>query len=135
MEPIKRMRASERTRAVSLAVHAAGLALFTAINDGDSKLPPSILETLPTYYGSPYISEPLSAGDVAGLIEARRMTNAALDDAQGGNYVPAPERIALAAMDAALTLLGIDPRAEREPLAQGVPRSDDRDQAEHGSLA
>lgn len=124
--PLRRI-ASARTRAVSLAVHAAGLTLYTAIKDGDSALPESILETLPTYYGRPNLDEPLAPGDVAGLIEARNKTNEALEGRTqvGRDYVPEPERIALATMDAALILLGISPHAEREPLSQGIPRSND----------
>jgi len=104
--------ASTQTRAVSKAVHAAGLALDALVQDG--WVDDSVLEPLPTYYGHPWIAEPLSAADVAGLIEAHRRAR------EAERHAPEPLReleVALMAMEAALLMLGLDPCGKREPVA------------------
>lgn len=97
--------------AVSTAVHAAGLALRLVTEDVEDE---RLIETLPTYYGHPSLAWPPAAADVAGLIEARRRTGIAQP---AGPEKMSIQRIALAAMDAALLVLGIDPDGERERVA------------------
>jgi hypothetical protein len=111
------MQASAQKRALSSAVHAAGLALEAALaaHNGTAfgAKVARALRPLPTYHGYGWVNQSVAAADVAGLIEAHREASevAANDDLV---------RIAVAAMEAALLVLGLDPTAKREPVVPVV---------------